>query len=260
MKKNDSNLTKEELNLIEETEQFMKEVEADPEVKSAELPADLYEKVMGKVREKEETEELVRLGRIYKKRRKARKYWVIAAAAVLVLGFGVTAVGNKERISEIFHFDKLGRDQTQVNSGEGTIVVDNVSEEEVYQQIEDEYGFYPVVMLYKPQGINFVEAHSNPQTHMMIVRYGEKTGARIILSVYPAYLETSYGIDIEDEMIEYFTIKKERCEIGITKYRVEGMKNYRWVVTFKHQNIRYLYQMEDFNAEEVIKVVENLKF
>ncbi len=267
MKRNNENLTKEELNLIEETEQFMKEVEADPEVKNVELPSDLQGKLMEKVRakeaeraEKEETEELLRLGRIYKKRRKARKYWVIAAAAVLVLGFGVTAVGNKERISEIFHFDKLGRDQTQVNSGEGTIVVDNVSEEEVYQQIENEYGFYPVVMGYRPEGVEFKKMTIDGTTQTIVICYGQPGKNRIVCRILLNYRDNSHGVDSEENIINQYIMQVNGNEVLVKQFEATKEISKRWRIEYTNQNVRYSYYLIDIDQKEVEKIVNNLYF
>lgn len=108
-------LTEEELKLIEEEELFLKEVYSDPEVATAEPPADLQKKVFAQInaikaakREAElaeeerkaeearraEEQELIRLGKLYKKRKGYRKYFVLAAVLILAMLFGVTSFGE----------------------------------------------------------------------------------------------------------------------------------------------------------------------
>ncbi len=267
MKKQHNNLTQEELNLIEETERFMEEVNADPEVAKAELPPELHEKLMKKVYEKKaerdaeaEREELVRLGKVYKKRRKARKYWVLAAAAVLAMALGITSMGGGERILEVLKLDKLGRDQTQTNTDGAVKPLENITEEEVYQWIEDEYGVYPVVMRYRPKGIGFIQAKMPDAIHSIVINYGTSEQVNIICKMYPNQVEHSHAIDVEDAVVDEFSTEIKGCLVDVRKYQEENEIEPRWVLEFTHKNIWYIYNIVDVEWVEVEKIINNLYF
>ena len=146
-------LSKEEL--VEEAKSIMEEVNGDQKVVDRPLPVNLRKNIDKRIlalkakEEKAEGErfsaeerELMRLGKLYKKKRKMRKYFVLAAAVVCALAFGVTSMGGPERVFESFKILTMGREQVQINSDDKVEVVESVSEEEAYQQIEDEFGFY----------------------------------------------------------------------------------------------------------------------
>ena len=113
-----SKLTKRELELIKETELFMEEVYKDPIAANAEVPPDLRERVFKEIRARQaekaeraremlcnEDKELLRLGKLYKKQRKVRKYLVLAAVLVFVVAFGITSIGDAEKIFETLNWN-----------------------------------------------------------------------------------------------------------------------------------------------------------
>ena len=122
-------LTKRELELIKETELFMEEVYKDPIAANAEVPPDLRERVFKEIRARQaekaeraremlcnEDKELLRLGKLYKKQRKVRKYLVLAAVLVFVVAFGITSIGDAEKIFGNMSWMIGDREQVNVNS------------------------------------------------------------------------------------------------------------------------------------------------
>ena len=181
----EAELSKEEL--VEEAKSIMEEVNGDQKVVDRPLPVNLRKNIDKKIlalkakEEKTEGErfsaeerELMRLGKLYKKKRKMRKYFVLAAAVVCALAFGVTSMGGPERLFEKVNWTLAGREQTNIHSDSDDILeADRVEEEEVYQQIEDEFGFYPVKPIYMPEGIEILEMNMGEEIQGIDLLYGK---------------------------------------------------------------------------------------
>ena len=145
----DAELMKAGVPLEEDTD----EEEDDEEIGVAEAKADA-ETIFSA-----EDKELIRLGRIYKKRKKLHRYLVAVAAIVCVLAFGITSMGGPKKVFEKFNWTLAGREQTNVDSDNDDVVqMSDVKEDEVYQEIEDRYGFTPVKPLYRPEGVILLES------------------------------------------------------------------------------------------------------
>lgn len=266
-------LTKRELELIKETELFMEEVYKDPIAANAEVPPDLRERVFKEIRARQaekaeraremlcnEDKELLRLGKLYKKQRKVRKYLVLAAVLVFVVAFGITSIGDAEKIFERFHWDLADREQVNVDSDDENVApMTNVEEEQVYEQVEDEFGFYPVRLNYLPESIGLLEAEIDEIIPRVFMLYGEAQGVKISYVIRPNYRESSWGKDIEDELLEESKIMVNDIEISLKKYRVTENTE-RWLVGFEYQNTSYSIMLMDLNEEEVDNIINGLYF
>lgn len=265
-------LTEQELKLIEDVELFMEEVYKDPAVANVKAPANLKEKVFEAIRAREaekaaqaremlcsEDKELIRLGKLYKKKRRVRKYLVLAAMMVFVLAFGITSVGNSEKIAEILNWRLANREQVNVDSNENIVPMDNVEEEEVYQRIEDEFGFLPVKMNYLPENVGFLEAEVSEEITRIYMLYGEKQDARISYIIRPNYRESSWGKDIEDELLEKSEIMVNDVKVYVKKYRVAENRE-RWLVGFVYKNTSYSIMLMNLEEVEVEKIIRGLYF
>jgi hypothetical protein len=109
---------------------------------------------------------------VYKKRHKWNKYLVVAAAVVCALALGITSFGGPakivERVQGIMKGKQLIISDTEDNRMDENVVV---SEAEAYQQIEDEFGFYPVKPFYLPEGIEFSSIDLNKNTQTIFLCY-----------------------------------------------------------------------------------------
>ena len=217
-------LTEEELKLIEEEELFLKEVYSDPEVATAEPPADLQKKVFAQInaikaakREAElaeeerkaeearraEEQELIRLGKLYKKRKGYRKYFVLAAVLILAMLFGVTSFGEPKKVFEKVKYGWSQRKQETVDSNhEDVNPTSDLSEEEAYQEIVDKFEFVPVRMHLLPEQTEFLEITISEEIQNINLIYGMDDDAKIIYSIRPNYRTSSFGKDVEDNYIE----------------------------------------------------------
>lgn len=265
-------LKKQELELIEQTELFMEEVYKDPDVVNVKAPSILRERVFKEIhiREAEKAErtremlcnedkELIRLGKLYKRRRKVRKYLVLAAALVCVVAFGITSIGDSEKIFETLNWKLADREQVNVDSEDESVVpIENIEEEQVYEQIEDKFGFYPVKLDYLPEGVDFIEADISEEIQYAYMMYGEDD-LNISYQIRPHYRESSWGKDIEDELVEESEIMVNDVEIYLKKYRViDGTE--RWLVGFEHKNTSYSILLMNLKQEEVTNIINGLYF
>ena len=272
MKKKEK-LSTEEKEMVDEIESYMKEVDSQPDVAESPLPPELQAKIHQQIetralaREKAERErmsqeerELIRLGKIYRKRRKARKYVVLAAALVAVLALGITSIGGPEKVVEKFKRYTLNREQVRVNSDGDVELVETVSEEEAYQEIENKFGFVPVRMLYLPKGIEFLKAEIGEVIQRIEVFYGQEDNVKIICLMQLSYRMGSYGIDIEDEVINEYNLENGDLQITVKEYLVEKKGDNRWSGEFSYQNVHCSVIGIDMEKEEFEKILKNLFF
>lgn len=270
MNEKSKQLSEHDLKLIAETEIFMKEVYSNPEVANAPVPSDLRKNVFEEIRIREEEKaekaremlceedkELLRLGRLYKKKRVLRKHLVLAAAMVFVLAFGITSVGDKDKIFGILNWNVWDRTQVQVNS-EDIDPVAHVTEEEVYEEIEDKFGFYPVKLDYLPEDVVFMESDIGEEIQYIHMLYG-KEHVNISYQIRPHYRESSWGKDIEDELVEESEMMLHGVKIYLNKYRVTADME-RWLVGFKYKDTSYSIMIMDSNRKEVEEIINGLYF
>ena len=263
-------LTEEELKLLEETERFLEAIDQELEVENVELPANMYENIWKEIRTRQaeqarenlcdEDRELLRLGRAYKKRHRMRKYLVLIAAVVAVLALGITSVGGPEKIFETISWMLGGRKQMNVDSdSEGILHLDNVEEEKVYQQIEDQFGFLPVKLNHLPEGVEFLEAEVSEEIPKAYIVYGKDDEVNISYIIRPNYRESSWGKDIEDELLEEYDMLVKEVSVNLRKYCVKNQE-VRWMIGFEYENVSYSMLLMHLEEEEVETIVKNLYF
>ena len=155
----------------------MREVAKDESVKDCVLSEERSEKIYAAIveaqqeilrREEEERlaeeRELIRLGKIYRRNLQRRKYVVLVAILVLSLAFGINCFGSVDRMFHKLNFNILNRDREVVDT-DGILQLDEISEEEAFAQIEEEYGFHPVRLDYRPEDTSFLEIKTYPPLH-----------------------------------------------------------------------------------------------
>lgn len=259
MEDKNRNLSQEELNLIEETERFMEEVSRNPRAANAFPPESAFDELMEKIRKQDEEQELIRLGRIYKKRRSMRKYLILAAALVLALALGITSIGG-EKISEIFQMKKYGREQTRMDSDGVIDSLNGITEEEVCQEIEDVYGFYPVTFGYLPMDMEFQDAIFSESIHQIAITYQGQDKQQMLCRIYLNYNEHTRGIDMEDGVISTSRIQLPETTVILKEQEVASDRSPRWTAEFTYQDAHYIYIFSGIEKDEVEKTVKNLNF
>ena len=188
-----------------------------------------------------------------------RKYFVLAAAVVCALAFGVTSMGGPERVFETFQRYTLDREQVRVNSDDMELV-ESISEEEAYQQIEDEFGFYPVKPIYKPEGVDVLEMNMGEEIQGIDLLYGKDEEIVFSYFIRPNYRNGSFGIDIEDNVIDEYNVESGNVSITVKQYAVEEIDNNRWSGEFSYQDVHYFIVATNMKQEEFKKIIKNLNF
>ena len=252
--------------LDKDAEHIMKKVNRDPSLKDVQAPDGLYDKILDQIREYEEEqekekEELIRLGKVYKKNKKRNKILVILAAAIGILALGMTSMGGPKRVYEQFKRTIGGREQSYTNTDdERTAEVEVVSEVDAYEQIDNEFGFYPVSFDYRPEGLEFTEAVIEKDTQNIRLYYEKGSEKVLLYTMLPNYRTTTIGSDIEDTIVNEYIKKVQDVEVCIKEILVEDSQETRWRAEFQYQDVQYFMMMIGFAEEEMEKTVENLHF
>lgn len=261
--------------LKKEADQIMREVEADPEVADLTAPSEIDQKLYEQIKQykeehyaPEETlsgeqQELIRLGKIYKRKQKRRKYVVLAAAVVSAFEVGITSFGGPERIFHKFNWNIGDREQTNFDSDDEDIVAAKASEEEeAYQKIKDEFGIEPVRMYYLPANMKFQDViiYREMQNIQIIYTDGDDENKTLRYQVSTSYRDASNGLDVEDSLIKEERVEVKGVPIKIKYYQIEQGNSERISAMFEHQDIQYLLSINNIKADEFEKILKNLNF
>lgn len=229
---------------------------------------DTYEKEQAYAGLSEEDREALMLGRKIreersggrKKRRKRRirMYAASAAAVLLVLGIGMTSTGGAERIASVIEQVVGGRKVVQVDSDEENKVSENEEEERAYQEIKDTFGIEPIRLYNQKKGMKFIQMHLDDslQVAEIIYQFGEK---KILYVVSAGYYNSSFGYDVDDEIIDKENMDIEGNDIELTVYRVKGTKNIKCSAHFSYQKLEYFLQ-GSIEKEDFKLILKNLYF
>lgn len=256
-----------------EADCIMAEVDSNPNVKDVIAPEDLHTNLMKQIHEHEEAkererenqakeeQELIRLGRIYKKKRARRKYIVLIAAVVCALGVGTISFGDGKKVIQEVKDMIAGKAQINIDDSRNrTGETKKVSEVDAYEQIDEKFGFYPVEMYYIPEGMEFVEFVIEQDSQNARLYYESVEGKSIIYRIITDYRTGSIGADIEDIFVREFEKNSGGTNITIEQYEIEENKSPRWSVNFIYKDAQYTIILTDIEQEEVEKIVENLYF
>lgn len=193
-----------------------------------------------------------------RKKKRFQMYIGLAAALVLAMAVGVNSLGGPERIIRMLTQIVGGREVEQVDSSEDNKVIVNEDEEEAYQEIKDEFGVDPVKILVGPEGMLFrqVEIDKNLKLAELSYTYKEKN---VKYFINASFSGTSWGIDIEDEKVEEYTMEKGDCTIKIKEYQVKKSESKRFSASFKYQGLEY-FLIGTMSKAEFEIIVDNLIF
>lgn len=208
-----------------------------------------------------EEQELIRLGGVYKKRRKWNRLAILVAALVCVLSLGLTATGGPDKLFQEVKRVMSGREQTRVNTDSDRIQpVEGVSEDEAYEKIDEVFGFYPVKLYYLPEGMQFSEVGVDEIMQNAQIIYKNKQGGTISYVMYPDYRTSSTTTDIEDVYVEKKQVTVNNVVVTVKKYYEEQGRQIRWTADFNHLDVHYSMLILGLKEEEMKKIVENLYF
>ena len=260
--------TENEKKLMNEMDAVSVQAEANPEIKKMRVPGSLWNELQQDVSEyKEEkkakeqeqrNKDLIKLGLVYERRRKYRKYYVLAATLVLVLAMGITSLGDSKKIFHRINTMISGREQEVIDS-EGMVPNEYVSEEEALTTIEEQMGVCPVKLDYLPMNLGFLESTIHLEMQRANLKYGIDDIINIDYTIRTNYREGSWATDVEDELLKEYEIQNENTVFYVKKYLVEKEVS-RWSVQFEYKDVNYSLFINDIPEIEVEKILAGLYF
>ena len=197
----------------------------------------------------------------FRKRRKMA-FLLVAVVAALTLAMGMTSIGGKPFIPQLFDQMLAGRDNVNINSSNSdddkVIPAEDVREEEVYQKIKDEFGIDIVQMWGLPKGTKFLEGtiDTDVQEAYLIYNYD---GRIIEYRILANHRNKSVGYDIEDKLLEEYTLDIEGVAIKIKHYKVIDNNEEAFMGQFSYKSINYVIQAT-VNKSQFEEILRNLKF
>lgn len=254
--------------MMKDVESIMEEINSNPAYKDVVAPEEIHDRLFAQIHEYEqqrlykqlsdEDKELIRLGKVYKKRRKLSKYLILVAAVLVVLGIGTVCIGKDENIFRVISSMFTGGERTLIDS-ESTELTTCVEEVDVYERIEAEYGFWPVELKYLPIDAGFQEAVFSADIQSVTMTYTTNEGT-IVYTIRPNYRESSYGTIVEDEKIHEYQIDVNDVEVMVTEYKIEDSNENRWAIHYEYHDVQYMLRITNMEQAQVEKIITNLKF
>lgn len=255
-----------------EADRIIAEVESASELSEIKVTEEMDQSLMQKIKEYEEErafenlseddQEAVRLGRKLQEKRKRkspRRYLAVAAVAIMVMAFGITSMGGPERIVTMVKQMMGGRENIRIES-EDENRPDNgtFDEEAVYEQIKDELGVEAVRLRGLPEGTEFIKGVVMRDAQRATLAYQIKDNV-LAYEMTVNYSETSFGYDIEDELLSEYIMHLEGTDIYVKQYKVEESGDVIFTAQFEVNKVAYLLS-GDVSKSDFELILKNLHF
>lgn len=253
--------------LEDDVECITKEMSDDETLHGAKAPDAIFEnlwmQINGEQKERltDDEKELIRLGNVYKKKRKRSKYYILAAVLVLTMAFGLISIGDVGRTWGEKKGMFSGEDEIVIHTEEDQVYPETQMEEtEAYKTISDSYGFSPVRFGYLPDGSVFEQMTLDEETQNIQMVYTKEEKVVLAYNICLDYRMNSLGVIVDDKLID-----EEEKEFGdlivhIRRYSVENTDDIRYIIWFEYQDIYYFLWVNDLEETEVNKILENVYY
>lgn len=263
-----ADLSQEELQ--READAIKKAIDSVPEIRNVYVTEDMDSRMMDRIQKYNEEKALAHLsesdkealliGReiqnnTYRARKpKKHKMWIALAAALgVVIAMGMTSVGGKNIIIQVFERVLGDSDKTFVDTDE-VEPVETLTEEQAYLKVEQVLGMKTVQISYKPDGMQFLDMQMDEKLQEAILYYsmGDKVCTFRILA---PYIKSSSGIEVEDELLREYQISLPETEITVCEYKVADTDELQYTAQFSYKNSQYFLSgiMQNDEFEEIIK-------
>ena len=263
-----ADLSQEELQ--READAIKKAIDSVPEIRNVYVTEDMDSRMMDRIQKYNEEKALAHLsesdkealliGReiqnnTYRARKpKKHKMWIALAAALgVVIAMGMTSVGGKNIIIQVFERVLGDSDKTFVDTDE-VEPVETLTEEQAYLKVEQVLGMKTVQISYKPDGMQFLDMQMDEKLQEAILYYsmGDKVCTFRILA---PYIKSSSGIEVEDELLREYQISLPETEITVCEYKVADTDEFQYTAQFSYKNSQYFLSgiMQNDEFEEIIK-------
>ena len=243
----------EEIKKIEDAEVYDRLSEEDRRA------LELGRKVLREEKEKEkEKAEKAFEGKTRKHHRRPRRVYIaVAAVLVATLAVSVSAMGGPERMLRMVRQAVGDREVEKINSSDENLVIVEENEEEAYQELKNIFGVDSVRITKRPVGIKFKQMRCDSQNLTAEMWYQGECGT-ITFVISGSYKDSSWGIDIEDEIEEEYTKEIQNCEMEIKEYRLP-FGNEKYSARFTFNGLEY-FLVGTVSNVEFEKVINNLHF
>lgn len=242
-----------------------------------EVPEEVHKRLADRIRKYEEEKaveglsekdrEALRLGREMQEqsekkvvvyRQKKRKVWVmLAAVLVMVVGIGMTSVGGKKIIVDVFEKNFGDSEKTYVDTNEIESTGD-ITEDEAYAEVEETFGTKVVRIVDKPENMHFLEMQLDQDLQETTFYYSAEDKILSYRIVFP-YAESSSGMEIPDEFQQEYVLELPETNVVISEYRIQDTGELEYSAQFTYEDSQY-FLTGIMNREDFEKVVKNLFF
>lgn len=242
----------EEIKKIEDAEVYDRLSEEDRRA------LELGRKVLREEKEKEkEKAEKAFEGKTRKHHRRPRRVYIaVAAVLVATLAVSVSAMGGPERMVRMVRQAVGDREVEQVDSSDEILEITE-NEDLAYQKISEETGIEPVKVILQPEDMYFSRMIFDPVNMVAEIRYLGKEKS-IVLIINGSYGKSSWGMDVEDEVIRSYSQEIEACILEIKEYRYpkDGEK---FSAQFSYKGLDY-FLLCSVSKKEFEEILNNLYF
>lgn len=197
--------------------------------------------------------------KIYRKKRKKKAMFALAAVFVLVAAMSVTSVGSKSYLKELIEriIAKTPVKVTNVRDMESQETKDKL-EVNAYQECEAMMKRQIVRIVYRPKEMVFEKCMIDEETQQgqLFYQYGESL---IRYRIYLNNTDSSWGATEEDKKIRKYSIDVNDVPVQIEEYQLDDKPERRYEASFEYQGVRYQLKGE-MEEEELTKIINNLNF
>lgn len=196
--------------------------------------------------------------RVVRKKKSLRVYVALAAVMTLLLVVGMSTMGDGGGFVKTIKSLVGEREVLQVDSGEDNYVIETESEEEAYQKIRDRLGIKPVQITDIPIKARFQKAVIEDELKVAEIYY-QYQGDNITYIINGDQAKNSIGVNVEDEILENYTLEVEGILINVQGREISSTKQTRYYASFSYKNIKY-FLVASIKQEEFEQILKNLYF
>lgn len=191
--------------------------------------------------------------KIYYRPKKKKVLFMLAAVLVVVLGMGLTSVGRKNIIVNVFQKTFGSGDKTYINTG-NIVSAGEMTEDEAYAEIEKMLGTKIVHVMERPENMKFLEMQLDQELQEATLYYqlNKKIFSYCIVAKYS---ESSSGINISDVLIREYSVSLPETDVLISEYQIMDTSELEYLAKFQYKDNTYFLQgvMEQKEFEKIIK-------
>ena len=195
-------------------------------------------------------------------RKKKKRYFFLAFAAVLVLVFGsvMTSVGSKSYWKVLWNRVAGEEDAQFINVEEMEVhETQDLDEVHIYKEIWNELGITAVGWGYFPKN-TFLKEYEIDKEQTKATFIYECKGEIIRYVMYMNDEDSSLGQIKTDQITREFQMETdEGISVSVKEYEIEDMEENRYVAEFEYDDAQYQI-MGIVEGEEFKKIIENLIF